>query len=655
MALETAESLGTGTGVVRTGGALLKLLHMRFGSLLLFGVIFLAASLALRTALLVSSFGEMGEVGAVGLLKVYGMGLVFDLGTYFCCMLPTAVYLLLVPDRIFRWKPTRYLGLVLYFAGVFLVLFDVAAEWLFWQEFGTRFNFIAIDYLVYTEELIGNAAESYPVKTILGVLLVCATALVLLTRRPFLRSYESSSTLRQRLAAGLVYALLACATLLVVRPGWAKVTENHYANELARNGLYSLVSAVWENSIDYPGLYRTEDRTRVFGHLRQLLAGPNSRFVSEDPFDITRHVEYPGPEKRHNVVIVTVESLDAVFLGAFGSNRRLTPNLDELAGQGLLFRRLYATGNRTVRGLEAIAASLPPTPGTSVIKRPNCGGLFTAGQLFRGKGYDAKFLYGGNGYFDNMNAFFGGNGFEVVDWSTLTPAEITFRNVWGVCDGDLFSRVLVECDKSFAAGRPFFSMVMTTSNHQPYTYPQKVDTLSGSNRKGAVKYTDYAIGEFIRQAKDKPWFADTLFVVIADHCANSAGKVDVPVAKYHIPLIIYGPGIVAAGQCDTLCSQMDLVPTLLGLLNMSYTSKFFGRDVLHDPPGRALLGTYQLLGLVEEDSLTLLGPNREAAAWQVNGLAAQTPGALSADRLFDTITYYQAASDLLEHGLYSAP
>lgn len=628
-------------------------LHGRFGSLRLFGIVFLAASLVLRTALLISSRAEI-DVGAVGLLKVYGVGLVFDLLTCMCCMVPVALYLLLLPDRLFHWRPMRYLAMVLYFAGVFVVLFDVAAEWFFWQEFGNRFNFIAIDYLVYTQELLGNVAESYPAKTIIAALAAVSTVLVLLTRRPLLRSYDSSSTFRGRLPVAAAYVLIAAAGLLTVRPAWAKVTDNHYANELARNGLYSLVAAMRENSIDYPGLYRTADRAEVFHRLRELLATPHSRFVSDDPFDITRQVEYPGAEKRCNVVILTVESLDANFLGIFGNSRDLTPHLDELARQGLLFRRLYATGTRTVRGLEAIAASLPPTPGTSVIKRPHVEGLFTAGQVFRGKGYDARFIYGGNGYFDNMNAFFGGNGFEVIDWSNLSPAEITFRNVWGVCDEDLLNRVLVEGDKSFAAHRPFFSMVMTTSNHQPYTYPQKVDTPSGSNRRGAVKYTDYAIGQFIRKAKEKPWFADTLFVVIADHCANSAGKVDVPVVKYHIPLIIYAPQIVPAGACDELCSQMDLVPTLLGLMNMSYRSKFFGRDVLNDPPNRALLGTYQLLGLLRGDTLTLLGPNREAVACQMAGKTTQVSIAPPQDQLFDTVTYYQGASDLLEGGRYSA-
>lgn len=627
-------------------------LHSRFGSLFLFGILFLGASLVLRTALLISSWAEI-DVGAAGLLKVYGVGMVFDAGTYFCCMLPLAVYFLFLPDGLFHWRPMRYFGLAVYFAMVYVVLFDVAAEWFFWQEFGSRFNFIAIDYLVYTQELFGNVAESYPAKTIIGVLIACAAAIVLLTRRPLLRSYESTSTLRSRLPVALVYAAGSLLAVLVVRPPWAVVTTNHYANELARNGLYSLVAAVRGNSIDYSGLYRTMDREKVFGQLRGLLATPHSHFLSDDPFDIARQVEYPGAEKRYNVVIVTVESLDANFLGVFGNSRDITPNLDELAGQGLLFRRLYATGTRTVRGLEAIAASLPPTPGASVIKRPGCEGLFTAGQVFRGKGYDSKFIYGGNGYFDNMNAFFGGNGFDVIDWSNLSPQEITFRNVWGVCDGDLLSRVIVECDKSFAAQRPFFSMVMTTSNHQPYTYPQKVDTPSGSNRKGAIKYTDYAIGEFIRQARQKAWFANTLFVIIADHCANSAGKVDVPVVKYHIPLIIYAPGIVPAGQCDALCSQMDLVPTLLGMLNMSYRSKFFGRDVLNDPPDRALLGTYQLLGLLTRDTLTLLGPNREAMAYRLSERATQTQTPPQEDLLFDTITYYQAASDLLEHGLYS--
>lgn len=633
---------------------LLTPFHGRFGSLLLFGIVFVGASLALRTALLVHIFQDVSDVGLAGLLKIYGVGLLFDVGTYCCCMLPGVVYLLVLPQRLLHWRPARYLGLALFFVGVFVVFFDVVAEWLFWQEFSTRFNFIAIDYLVYPDEVIANAVESYAVKTILGGLLASAVLVTLLARKPLLRSYESTSTLGQRLRGALVCVVLTGLTVFVLRPGWTQVTSNYYANELAGNGLYSLVMALRENSLDYKGLYRTADRGVVFQHLRGLLASPRSRFLSDDPFDITRQVEYAGPEKRYNVVVLTVESLDAAFLGAFGNNRHLTPNVDDLARQGFLFRRCYATGTRTVRGLEAICASLPPTPGASVIKRPHCENLFTAGQIFRNKNYDTKFLYGGNGYFDNMNAFFGGNGFEVIDWSNLAPREITFRNAWGVCDEDLLARVLVEGDKSFATGQPFFSMVMTTSNHRPYTYPQKIDSISGSNRKGAVKYTDYAIGQFIQQARGKPWFANTLFVVVADHCANSAGKVDVPVAKYLIPMLLYAPGIIAPGESDTLCSQMDLVPTVLGVLNMSYKSKFFGRDVLNDPPERALLGTYDKLGLLREDTLTLLGVGREVTGFQVSGRAAQTPAAVRDDLVLDTITYYQAASDLLERGGYAS-
>lgn len=620
----------------------------------MFGVVFLVASCALRVALLANCFAEAAEVGPWGLLKVFAIGLAGDTGTYFCCMLPLVLPLVLIPDRVFLYRPVRYIGLAAYAVAIFLVLFDVVAEWLFWQEFGTRFNFIAIDYLVYTQEVVGNALESYPVKTILSVLLLCACLIAWLTRRYLFVSYDRASTLRRRIAQALVYLAVPGVVLLAGSVDWPDLTANHYANELARNGLFSLATAFRNNSIHYDGLYRSQDPAAAMGRLRQLLKTSNSRYLHEDVFDITRRIEYPGPEKRYNVIILTIESLDAAFLKTFGNVRGLTPNLDELAKQGLLFRKLYATGNRTVRGLEAIATSLPPTPGASVLKRPHCQNMFSAGWIFRQKGYDTKFLYGGSGFFDNMNAFFGGNGFEVVDWSNLAPEEITFRNAWGVCDEDLYNRVIVECDKSFREGKPFFSLVMSTSNHRPYTYPQKVEVLSGTNRRGAVQYTDYAIGQFIRRAKSRPWFDNTIFVVIADHCANSSGKVDVPVDKYHIPLIVYAPGIVRAGECDALCSQMDLVPTLLGVLNMSYTSKFFGRDVLAEPADRALLGTYQQVGLLTRDTLTLLAPNRKVSAWRIDEAGLQAPAATQAGLVEDAIAYYQGASYLLEHQLYDA-
>ena len=273
-----------------------------------------------------------------------------------------------------------------------------------------------------------------------------------------------------------------------------------------------------------------------------------------------------------------------------------------------------------MRGLEAITLSMPPLPGTSVVKRPGNEDFFSWGTLMRSKGYDTRFIYGGYGYFDNMNYFFSHNGFAVTDRSDLAKDEITFANVWGVCDEDLFRRVIREGSRSHAAGKPFFFEVMTTSNHRPYTYPEgKIDIPSGTGRGGGVKYADYAIGRFIDEVKQQPWFKDTVIVIVADHCAASGGKVDLPVKRYEIPLLVYAPGHVRPGRVDRMMSQIDIAPTVLGILNMSYRSEFFGRDVLRSgaAPERAFISTYQKLGYLTGDRLLVMGPKQRLDSYVV--------------------------------------
>ena len=211
--------------------------------------------------------------------------------------------------------------------------------------------------------------------------------------------------------------------------------------------------------------------------------------------------------------------------------------------------------------------SLPPTPGRSIVKRLRNGNMFSLGSVFRSQGYDTAFIYSGYGYFDNMNAFFGNNGYRIVDRASVDKEDITFANAWGACDEDLFNWTLREADQGAKSGKPFHYFVMTTSNHRPFTYPDgRIDLPSKvSGRDGGVKYTDYAINKFLEDASKKPWFKNTIFVIVSDHCASVAGKSELPVQNYHIPLMIYAPGgQIKPGRVDTLMSQIDFPPTLLG-------------------------------------------------------------------------------------------
>jgi len=256
-----------------------------------------------------------------------------------------------------------------------------------------------------------------------------------------------------------------------------------------------------------------------------------------------------------------------------------------------------------------------------------------------------------------MNYFFGNNGYQVIDRSAITnEKDIHYENIWGVADEDLFTLAIKTFDANYKLNKPFFSQVMTTSNHRPFTYPEgRIDIPSHTGRSGAVKYTDYAIGKFINDCRNKPWFNNTIFVIVADHCASSAGKTQLPINNYHIPMIVYAPKIIQPSTFNGLTSQIDVPPTLLGLLNVSYTSKFFGFDVFNTPASqrRVFIITYQHLGYFKNNQLIILSPQKKVQAFNVDSTTlATTPIKSSPQLQKEAISYYQSASYLLRNRLY---
>lgn len=632
--------------------------------MIIFGMAYLAVAQVTRLGLTLVNAREV--TCDYTLILAHAIGLVFDLAVLGMLALPWILILPIMPINLLRSRGCRVLiGAALYMTLV-ACLFGAAAEWLFWQEFGTRFNFIAVDYLVYTTEVIGNIRESYPLGLIFsGIFAMAAIGMYPLLRAGWITAWQV--TLNEPLRRGWLRTGVLAATVIALGsslserliPYWV----NNYNRELARNGVWALFAAFRANQLDYDSFYPVVPVAAAFTRLADILPLP-ARFAEKaqgsSDYDLLRQVENdPGRrEERWNVIQITVESLSAEFLQRYGGTAGLTPNLDALLPQALVFDNFYATGNRTDRGMEALTLSVPPTPGRSLVKRPGNENLFSLGSIFQGRGYATAFIYGGYGYFDNMNHFFGGNGYQVIDRAKVAPKAITFANAWGACDEDVFNWVIDAADDDFRQGRPFHYFVMTTSNHRPFTYPEgRIDLPSkAAGRAGGVKYTDYAIGAFLHAAAAKPWYRDTLFVIVADHCASSAGQAALPIDLYHIPLLVYAPGgQVRPGVVPTLMSQIDYAPTLLSLLNWRYSSRFYGRDVLHQDStqrGRALIANYQQLGLFDGRRLAVLKPVREqnVFAYEPDTRAlADTDTDTHAQLLLDTIAYYQTASWLLRH------
>lgn len=683
-------------------------LRQRFRPLLWLAITFVAISFVTRVVLLIMSGHEVPHT-PLNLLYAFGVGFGYDLITYIYVAWPLVLFLWLVPTRrasvsglgqwllwllalalvyalclgvlyaLYRahlgmtWPLVVLFLLVLPIPGfayvsrggqwalyglalvlLYGLLFVAASELVFWNEFSVRFNFIAVDYLVYTTEVIGNIRESYPIGRWLALLVVGALVVFAIGRRG-LRARDDGSRFWQRGRIVLLWLVLTVVSLAAVNGGMKDRTDNNYVNELAGNGIYQFFNAFRSSHLDYAKFYRTLPDDQAFRLVREGLKTPDATYISEDPHDLTRAIRRVGPERHLNVVLISVESLSGDYLGTFGSKENITPYLDSLVSQSLFFDNLYANGTRTVRGLEALSLSVPPTPGDSLLKEHNNENLLSLANIFNDRGYQSDFVYGGYGEFDNMNYFFGHNGYRTVDRRDIPKgATIHSENVWGVADEDLYTLALKQMDDAHAAGKPFFLHIMTTSNHRPYTFPAGRVSQANQTRAGAVAYTDWSIGDFIKRARAKSYFDDTVFVITADHCASSAGKTSVPINRYHVPLWIYAPKHIQPQRVERLMGQVDIAPTVLGLLNFSYRSRFFGYDLFQLEPGRerAFPATYEKLGYLHNDVLTVLEPQRKLEQMKPDYATgdASPINPQNESQIDQAIAYYQVASELFRHG-----
>lgn len=584
------------------------------------------------------------------------LGLWFDLATLAWLLAPVLLFKALLPNAIPLKRGYGVVRAVAFFLLLALLLFGAVAEWTFWEEFASRFNFIAVDYLIYTHEVLGNIVESYPIGWLLSAIAALASGITWMLRQRLRFATGRPLGWRRRGLCLLLAIALPFLAYQVADIDQMAHSDNAYANELAGNGLMTLAAALRRNELDYDRFYQTLPEDEALA----ILAGlgvervPLSLALRADEDEHWDGRRLPLRRPARNIVLISVESLSAEFLGAYGNPGGLTPRLDRLAAEGLLFSRLYATGTRTVRGLEALSLGTPPIPGQAIVRRPDNDHLTTLGEILRRQGYETLFLYGGYGYFDNMNAFFAGNDYRVVDRTNFPKESVVFANIWGVADESLYANAIVELDRAHGAGKPFLAHVMTTSNHRPYSYPDgRIAIPSPGGRAGAVSYTDFAIGQFIDLAKGKPWFKDTLFVITADHCASAAGKTSLPVNGYHIPLLLYAPDLLPPGRDDRLVSQLDLPPTLLDLLGLPGDDHFFGKSLFEQGSegGRAFLSNYQELGYYKDDLLTVLGPKKRVEAYQIDrdgGEARSVP--TDPVLVKEAVAYYQQAFRAFRQG-----
>ncbi len=634
-----------------------RIFQHRFGPLAVLALILLILSFLTRVTLLIVSWPNL-ELSFLRILGIFFIGFFYDIVVWSFFAIPVAFYCWLMKDSWYQTRWQRIPMFFLFFIITLILVLNAGGEIIFWDEFNVRYNFIAVDYLVYTTEVLGNIWESYNIPLIGAAVILAVAAILFLVRKKLTASQQVSMRFGKRTVFFLLFMPVPLAGYFLVNNRYKNISSNNYVNELGGNGIYEFGSAFWNNEIDYNTFYPKQSDTANFKILRSMLEAPNATFGT-DPLSIERQIKNDSQEHKWNVVLISVESLSGDYLKRFGNTENITPYLDSLIPHGLWFDQFYASGTRTVRGLEALSMAIPPTPGQSIVRRPDNSDMFTMGSVLKSKGYEVNYIYGGNSFFDNMGKYFSNSGYTVLDQRDIPDSMVHLTTAWGADDEAAFNFTIQQCDRSFSNNKLFFNHIMTVSNHRPYSYPEGRIDIDPKHQsiQGAVKYTDYAINKFIRDASRKPWFNNTLFVIVADHCSKSAGKTDLPVNRYHIPCIIYAPQLIKPAIENRLVSQIDLAPTIMGLMNLNYTSRFLGYDVYHMKPGneRAFISTYQDMGYIRNGKLVILSPQQKVKTFIPDFTSGANVSTTNNNELVnEAIAWYQGASFLYKSGKYKS-
>ncbi len=582
----------------------------------------------------------------------------------FLAVLPTALIAVLPDKFLFRLK--GFIRYFFVFCLAILVFMELATP-NFLIQYDTRPNRIFVEYLMYPKEVGSTILKS------VGWQLLLALVILFFVIRFVLKNSKNWFALQKTRYIFKLYFLPLVAFLLFfgirssltskrpINSSNAVFSSNQFSNSLALNSLYAVSFAVYS-------LKHEENMVKMYGKITKDKAIKNVRkYMTAKPEDFTnskipllhKQATHNKKNRPYNLVIFLQESLGAEYVGHL-RGLPLTPHLDALSKKALTFTNLYCTGTRSVRGIEAVTTGFLPTASRSIVKLGKSqSNFFTLAELLKRKGYETSFVYGGMANFDNMASFFNGNGFDTIwDEEDFDRENSSYKGVWGYSDEDLVR----EANNLYASygDKPFFSMLFSTSNHEPFEFPDGRIELYEQPKNtvnNAIKYADFAIGKFFELAKNEAYFKNTIFLVVADHNTRTYGNNLVPVHKFHIPAIILGPEITPS-QYTKLCSQIDLAPTLLDLMGMDVETPMPGRDLLQLPdsiPGRAIMQFHTINAFRNDNDVVILQPKSKAVQFYLENDTSFVAKPVNKQLEEDALSHIILASKMYNNQSYTLP
>lgn len=588
--------------------------------LLLTGLVILSLS---RLGLVVWQWDRV--IAATSLPTIFWQGIRADLIMLGMLLVPLALGMPLLANRM-GWKIWQNLVLIWGVLVIVLISFMEASTPAFISQYDLRPNRLFVEYLRYPKEVFATLWQGFRWPLLIGLTLTVISGVVaekLLQR--WLHTHQKTWPIWK---VWLTWPLLLLILALMIRssighrpanPSSFALTPDAMVNSLMLNSAWSVYFAIYnmQHESNAADVYGTMTNEAILAQLHENYPWIGLDTQRKFP-TLNIHQATVKRDKPLNLVIILQESLGATFVKSLGGEYAVTPHLERLKQKGWWFEQLYATGTRSVRGIEAIISGYLPTPARSVVKLSlSQQNFFTIADLLKQRGYFTEFIYGGESHFDNMASFFIGNGFEsVIDQHDYENP--VFTGSWGVSDEDLLNKAHQQLQQKQAEGKPYFSLVFSSSNHSPYEFPDgriELDNPVKQSNTNAVKYADYALGQFFDKAMQSDYWENTLFLVIADHDLNVYGDALVPIERFQIPGLILGADIKPR-SIATIASQIDMAPTLLSLMGISAETPMIGRDLTVESEqqsiGRALMQFSDNYALMQGENVTVLRPHNTA-------------------------------------------
>ncbi len=618
--------------------------HLRF--ILASAVALLALFALLRLGLLLFNRELIGSTPLASFVEAFGNGLRFDLRVTVYILVPLLLAVLSSRAMAARRLQQLWLGAC---ASVAILLGLIELN--FYREFHQRLNSLVFQYLQEDPATVLSMLwHGFPVLRLLAAWLAASAALFALfgwlERRTRAAPLSLASAPARRGASWparfAVFGVLLVVSVVAARGtlrqgpplrwGDAFTTASTFANHLGQNATLSLYDAARnrfsshrDNS--WKATLPVADAQAI---TRELLLTANDRLVDAELAPVRRDFQPPadGQLAVRNVVVILMESFAGRYVGALGSADGITPNFDRLAGEGLLFERFFANGTHTHQGMFASMACFPNLPGFEYLMQTPEGGHRFSGlpQLLGARAFDDVYVYNGDFAWDNQAGFFGNQGMKRFVGRNDYVNPVVSDPTWGVSDQDMFTRAAEELGK-LDNGAPFYALLQTLSNHTPYALPEQLPVAAVEGHGAldqhltAMRYSDWALGQFFDKVRNQPWFKQTLFVVVGDHGFGAPEEVtEMDLLRFHVPLLLIAPGITErfGSHREVVGTQVDVVPTIMGRLGGEVRHQCWGRDLLSlaaDDPGFGIVkpsGSDQTVALIRGDRV-LVQPKEQPA------------------------------------------